>query len=245
MKKFLIALQFLTILPVKIKTEVKNEDHGGSLLYFPVVGLIIGLLLCAVLFLCRNFPIPVRSVLILIASVVVTGGIHLDGFADTCDGFYVSGSGARALEVMKDSRIGAIGAIGLVCLLLLKFALISGIPGGVLWRALIMAVSFARWIQVLMCYKSECARKGGTAACFIDHCSGREFLIGGIFTMILFFVLAGAAGLVIMVLSLLPPLGFMLYANKKISGMTGDTIGAASEIAEVSVLFFALIWMIK
>ncbi len=241
MKRFLVALQFLTILPVKISQSLNKEDFGKSLLYFPVIGLGIGLVLLLTLFLFGFLPNLIISVLVLIISIIITGGIHLDGFADTCDGFYGSKSKEKTLKIMRDSRIGVIGVIGVVSLLLLKFTLIVSIPRDILWKSLIMMAVFARWSQVLACYTSNYARKEGKAKYFIEYVSLNELLIGGFFTIILFLLLMKLNGFILFVLSLLPIFVFINYVKKRIGGMTGDTIGATNEIAEIAILFFAMV----
>ncbi|CAD7776777.1 Adenosylcobinamide-GDP ribazoletransferase [Candidatus Methanoperedenaceae archaeon GB50] len=87
MKKILIALQFLTIFPVEIKS-IKEEEFGKSLLYFPIVGALIGIVLALALFVLDFLPNLIKCSLILIISIVISGGIHLEGFSDTCDGLY-------------------------------------------------------------------------------------------------------------------------------------------------------------
>jgi len=240
LKRFLIALQFLTVLPIKIKSEIAKEDFGGSLLYFPVVGMLIGLVLSGAALLFGFLPNPVVGVLILIISIVITGGIHLDGFADTCDGFYGPRPKEKILEIMRDSRAGVMGVIGIFCLLSLKFTLIVSTPKNVLWKLLILMTAFARWSQILACYTSNYAREEGKAKYFVEYDSKKELLVGGIFTVVLFLLLLKLEGVILFVLSLVPILLFINYIKRKIGGMTGDTIGAISEIAEVAVLFFGL-----
>ena len=241
MKRFLIALQFLTILPIKIKSEIKEKDFGRSLIYFPIVGIFIGLALALILFVFDFLPHLVRVTLVLVGSIVITGGIHLDGFADTCDGFYGSKPKQKILEIMRDSRTGVMGVIGIVSVLLLKFALLTSIPQNILWKSLIMMAVFARWSQVLACYISNYSRKEGKAKYFIEYASEKEFVVGTLFTIVLFLVLGKFKGVILFILSLLPILLFMNYAKRKIGGMTGDTIGATNEIAEIAVLLFTLI----
>lgn len=241
MKKFLIALQFLTILPIKIKSGITPREIGRSLAYFPIVGALIGSTLALSLFVFGFLPHLVTAVLVLIGSVLITGGVHLDGFADTCDGFYGAKPKEKILEIMRDSRVGVMGVIGVVTLLLLKFTLIVSIPQNILWRALIMMVVFARWSQVLACYTSNYARKEGKAEYFIEYNSKKEFFLGGLFAMALFLLLMKLKGIILLALSLLPILLFITYVKRRIGGMTGDTIGATSEVAEIAVLFFTLI----
>lgn len=240
MKQFLIALQFLTVLPIKIKSEVKERDFGNSLLYFPVIGILIGLVLCTAVFLLSVLPNLVVGVIILIISIVITGGIHLDGFVDTCDGFYGSKPKEKILEIMRDSRVGTMGVAGVVCLLLLKFTLIVSIPREILWRVLIMMVVFARWCQVLACYMSKYARKEGKAKYFIEHAGKKEVFAGILLTSGLFFLLMQIKGIILFFICMFPILLFINRIKRKIGGMTGDTIGAVNEIAEVLILLFCL-----
>jgi adenosylcobinamide-GDP ribazoletransferase len=239
-KRFLIALQFLTILPLKIKSEIKQKDFGKSLIYFPIVGMLIGFILVLTLFLFGFLPGLVKSAAILIISIFITGGIHLDGFADTCDGLYGLKTKEKALEIMRDSHIGAIGAMGTVALLLLKFSLLVSIPQEVLWKILVLMVIFARWALVLACFSAKYARKEGKAKYFIEYAGRREILIGGLFTLASFLLLMKIEGLILFFISIVPVFLFISYVKKKIEGMTGDTIGATSEIAEISILFLTL-----
>jgi len=245
MKRFLIALQFLTIFPVSVKSGIKNEDFGASLLYFPLIGLLIGLLLTLIAFLFSFLPPLPKGALILAISIIITGGIHLDGFADTCDGFYGSRPKEKILEIMQDSRIGAMGVIGIVSLLLLKFTLIVSIQQNFLWKSLIMMATFSRWSQGLACSISNYARKEGKAKFFIEYAKQRNVIIGALFTLVLFLLMAKLEGMLVFFLGLLFVLLFIQYIKGKIGGMTGDTIGATSEIAEVLILFFALIYPVR
>ncbi|NQU95015.1 MAG: adenosylcobinamide-GDP ribazoletransferase [Candidatus Omnitrophica bacterium] len=236
MRHFLIALQFLTILPIKIKSEMKKEDFGRSLVYFPVIGMLIGLALCMVASLFGFLPNLVTAALIIISSVAITGGIHLDGLADTCDGFYGHKPKEKILEIMRDSRIGVMGVAGVVSLLLLKFTLIVSMPKDVLLKSLLMMAVFGRWSQVLACFVSQYARQEGSGKNFVKYATIREFLIASAFTVGLSILLLGPKGILFLVLSSLSVFIFIWYAKKKIGGMTGDTIGAVNEIAESAML---------
>jgi len=240
MKRFLIALQFLTIFPIRIKSEVNEKDLGASLVWFPVVGALIGAVLAAILFIFSFLPHLVTIALVLIASIVLTGAIHLDGFTDTCDGFLSAKSKEKILEIMRDSRIGTMGAVGITCLLLFKFTILVSIPKDILWKALIMTAVFARWCQCLACYMSGYAREEGKARYFIEHAAGKGVLSGAVFTLVMFILLLRLKGLILFFICLLPVFLSIQFVKRKIGGMTGDTIGAVSEIAEVAVLFFSL-----
>ena len=236
MKNFFIALQFLTIFPIKIKQDIKEKDFGKSLIFFPLVGVIIGLILAGFNFIFIFLPKPVVCSLVLIISVFISGGLHLDGFADTCDAFYGQNSKQKILEIMRDSRIGVMGSVGVVCLLLLKFNLILSIPENILWKSLILMTAFSRWSIVWSCYISNYSRTEGKAKYFIEYNSKREFILGLILVITLFFIFFQSKGLILFA-------GFFIFINllvyffnKKIDGMTGDTIGAVNEISEVLVL---------
>jgi adenosylcobinamide-GDP ribazoletransferase len=241
-KRFLIALQFLTVLPVKIRSDIAEDDFSRSLLYFPVVGLLIGLVPAGLVLLLDFLPVYVVGVFVLIIPIIITGCIHLDGFADTCDGFYGQWPKEKTLEIMRDSHIGTMGVVGLICLLLLKFVLIVSIPQNVLWRLLILTTVFARWSQVLACGISKYARDEGKGKYFIGRVGKTSLMAGGVFTVTLFLLLMKFSGIVLFVLSFTGVLLFINYSKRKIGGMTGDTIGAASEIAEVMLLLWAMIY---
>ena len=142
MKRLLVALQFLTIIPFKIKGKVDDNDLGRSLIYFPIVGLLIGLILAGIAYFAAPIPPLVTSALILIAWGVITGGIHLDGFADTCDGFYGNRPKEDILRIMRDSRIGTMGAVGVALILLFKFAVLSSTRPEDLWKVLIICLLY-------------------------------------------------------------------------------------------------------
>lgn len=251
MKTFLLALQFLTIIPVKIsakgefvsgeKSEMEGKDFGASLLYFPIVGLIIGLLLSLGALSLFFLPTLVRAAAILIISIFITGGIHLDGFADTCDGFYGNKPVEKVLEIMRESRIGAMGAIGIVSLLLLKFSVMASLQEAYLWKILIVMSVFSRWSQCFACNTARYARQAGKAKYFVEHSRKRDLLIGGIFTLALSLLLMRSKGFILFFLSIIPVSLFIRRIKSKIAGMTGDTIGAVNEIAEVCVLLLGLI----
>ena len=240
MKQFFVALQFLTILPIKI-SKINEKDFGKALVYFPLVGALIGLMLNLSLFSFSFLPAQVMAALILVISIIITGGIHLDGFADTCDGLYGNKPKEEILKIMRDSHIGTMGVIGLVCLLLLKFTILINIPMESLWKSLIMMTTFSRWTQSLACTISNYAREDGKAKYFIEYAQRKGVIMGGFLTLAIFLLLINSRGLVVFTISLAPIFLFISYVKVKIGGMTGDTVGATNELAEVFVLLNILI----
>jgi adenosylcobinamide-GDP ribazoletransferase len=175
----------------------------------------------------------------------MTGGIHLDGFSDTCDSFYGSRTHEEILRIMRDPRTGVIGVIGVVCLLLLKFTLIVSIPQSFLWKSLILMATFSRWSQSLACFFSNYARDEGKAKLFIEYARKEDIVIGSFFTLVLFLLTISLIKTIfVFFLSFLCVFLWIHFVKRKIGGMTGDTIGATNEIAEILVLFFILISII-
>jgi adenosylcobinamide-GDP ribazoletransferase len=233
----------MTILPVNIAHKAEKKDFGRSLVWFPFVGALLGLILSLGIFLFGLLPQMVIAALILAGSIIITGGMHLDGFADTCDGLGAFTTKERALEIMRDSRIGTMAAAGIIMLLIFKFSILTTMPQGLMWRYLVLMDAFARWAQVLSCFSSRYARQEGKAKYFIEYAGWRELSIGGIFILFLFILLLGIKGLNLLLVSLLPVLISLSYIKNKIGGMTGDTIGAINEVAEAGVLLFGLIFL--
>ncbi len=241
MRHILIALQFLTILPIKIEGDITKKDYGESLLYFPLIGLIIGVILAASSLILSFLPHMVMAASILVISIVITGGIHLDGFADTCDGLYGGRSKKRILEIMHDSHLGAMGIIGITSLLILRFALIVKIPHDLLPKALIIMPLLSRWAQALLCLIFKYARDEGKAGPFIEHTTKREIIAGGVFTFIIIVLLIKGIEVLFIGMALMPALLAAKHIDKRIGGMTGDTIGALSEITEIGILLVFLL----
>lgn len=236
MKGAQAALGFLTIIPVGTKRNFEEKDFGDALFFFPIIGLIIGFFLCLTFFVFSWLPDTVSSLMILLVSVFLTGALHIDGFADTCDGLHSGYTKEKALEVMRDSRTGVMGVIGIACLLLAKFVLFSTISRPLLCNGLILMTVFSRWTQVFVCYKSNYARKMGKAKIFIEQAKLVQVLTGGIFTFILFVFLMKLPGALIFLLAVIAVYIFRAFIIKRIGGMTGDTIGAVNEISELCVL---------
>lgn len=240
-KHFIIALQFLTILPVKIKAEIKDKDFGKALLYFPAAGLVIGLILAAIAYIFSYLPAFLTAAVVLSSSIILTGGLHLDGFADTCDGFYASSSKEQTLKIMRDSRIGTMGVIGIFCVLLLKFAVFSSFSPLMLQKAALTAAVFSRWAVSFACCLSGYARPEGKAKFFIEHADKKRVLTGGLAALFFLLALMRLKGLVIFILALVPVFLLVRYSEKKIGGLTGDVLGAISETAEISVFLLSAV----
>lgn len=240
MKRFLLALQFLTIFGLKTKLKITEENLGRSLVYFPIVGLFIGLFLVLVSGIFGFLPHLVKIALILIVYIIITGALHLDGFTDTCDGFYAGKTKEEILTIMRDPYIGVMGAIGLICLLLFKFTILFCIPEKILVKILITMTVFGRWSQVFSCYISKDMLQEGTAKYFVEYVNTKIISFATLFTLGLFLMLLKIKGLMSFLICGFVVFLFINFIKKKIGGLTGDTIGATNEVAEIGYVFISL-----
>lgn len=239
---FWTAWRFLTIFPAPGTCGTGTERIGASLVFFPLVGLILG---GALLGLDRLFdlflPPFLASGLILVALVIFTGALHLDGFMDTCDGFAVRKSPEERLRIMSDSRVGGFGVAGACCLILLKFAALVSLPEELRAAALLTTPALSRWTASWAIIVFPSAKKTGIGQLYKEK-SRPWAAPGG--TVLALAIAAGfwgsfGAALVggIGVIALLTGLAL----SKRLGGLTGDTYGAIIEISEVCALIGAVI----
>ena len=170
MTPFFIALQFLTRLKIVNQTEWSVDDFGKSVVAFPYVGLIIGLILALLYGILSPFiPLVPLMLIIVVAEFLITGGLHADGLMDTSDGLFSGRERERKLEIMKDSRIGSFGVVAFVFVTLLKWQLLTAIPTAeFIPMALIMMPLMSRWSLVLSIRSYPYAREQGMGAAFAN-----------------------------------------------------------------------------
>lgn len=244
MKNFLLALQFLTRIPIKIKGKLDQGDHSQAMLYFPLAGLIIGLLLVLVFKFCSwFFPKSALSALVITVYALITGGLHIDGLADTCDGIYGGKDNKEnILRIMKDSRIGAAGVLAICLDILLRYVFLNSIPEVKVPLALTSMAVLGRWSQVALVFHSSSAAVSSTAGVFSRNLNPAVFfLTTGLTILISLFLIKPLYLFFISCVLVCVILWFKNYLHRKIGGITGDTIGALNEVVEIIVLvFFAL-----
>jgi len=249
MKNFIIAFQFLTRFTLSAKKiELSREKLAQSMVYFPTIGLIIGSFLVVINFVASLFlpPLVVDS-LIIVSLIFITRGLHLDGFADTIDGFMGGKTKEEVLYIMSDSRIGAMGVIGIFCLLLTKLSLIHEISIEMKNIALILMPVLGRWTMVMAAASSNYAKEeNGLGRPFTDYVGTKEFALATITTVLIGWVLFSLGhwhykGIVLILIVYLANLYLIRFVKKKIEGVTGDVLGALCEVNEVLVLFFMII----
>ncbi|MFC2011051.1 adenosylcobinamide-GDP ribazoletransferase [Chloroflexota bacterium] len=243
--RFLAALSFLTIIPVPYRREISPEEIGYSIVYFPVVGGIIGLILVGLNWLLGNYlPSAVVNGLLIVSLVVISGAMHLDGFADTFDGIAGHKTVEARWQVMRDSRVGAFGIIGVFLLLLLKYVSLSSIPASLMMATLVLMPVVSRWAMVYAVFTYPYARPEGLGKVFKQGAKWQGFVIATVITMVVVIGLARLAnvtyfylaGLAIMFGVWVIVVVLATYLKRKFAGLSGDTYGAINETAEVGVL---------
>jgi len=247
---FLTALRFLTIFRIPGGGTETAEDMGRSTVWFPVVGLIIGAILALMNWVFSFFlPAAATSSLTIVLLVLITGAMHLDGFADTCDGLAGNKPAEERWKVMHDSRTGAFGVTGLILLLLVKFALLNSIPQASVSLVLVVMPVISRWTMVYAIAMYPYARNEGLGKAFKDGVTRTRLVIATSITLGLSIFLAWWAnldyyyivGFGIMVVIGLMVIAVSAYFKTKFAGLTGDTYGAINELAETGILLIASI----
>ncbi len=241
-EQFRIALGFLTILPVGRSLQVTPERLGRSMALFPAAGLLLGLLLVVINSLLSTLiPRAVLDCLLLLIMIVMTGALHLDGIADLLDGLAGGKDREGILRIMKDSRVGAMGVVGLVMLLLLKYLCLFNLPLEIKSAGLIFMPAAGRWVQVVLAASCRYLRGSeGTGAVFVEYAGERELLIASGSLIAVALVLFGLQGIFMIFLLGIAVMLLIKYFEMRLGGVTGDVLGASSELIEVLALLLVL-----
>jgi adenosylcobinamide-GDP ribazoletransferase len=236
---FFIALQFFTRLPIPawVGFEASWLQHAAR--YFPLVGCVVAAIAAGVYAAAALvLPAPVAAVLSTAASIWITGAFHEDGFADTCDGLGGGMTKDRALEIMKDSRVGAYGAIGIVCMLATKLSALALLPPRVAVAALFVAHPVSRLAATALIWKLDYVRGEGKAKPLAQQMTGAEFALAAL-TCALPAACVLATGWMTpaaLLAALLAAAGAALWLGRlfvrRLGGYTGDCLGAVQQLAE-------------
>lgn len=236
MKSLVAALQFLTICPWVSSVNCSERDIGRSTPFFPVIGILLGLAVIVVeMGASRFFQGTVSSVIVTLALVAFSGGLHMDGLADTADGFFSARPRERILEIMRDSRIGTMGVIAIVFVLGLKVAAVHSAPVSIQLPMLFLIPLTGRCAMVVQLAVLPYARTGGLASLFIENRKQTDWVLALLVLAAAAWFSAGNIGLIAGSGAILVTLLFAAWCKSKIGGFTGDTLGASCEIAEAVV----------
>ncbi|QXI31617.1 adenosylcobinamide-GDP ribazoletransferase [Pseudomonas vanderleydeniana] len=237
MLPFRIALQFLSSLPIRLPGMPRPEELGRSLLWYPLVGLLLGGLLYGVDGLLASAPLLLHAALLLTAWVLFSGGLHLDGLADSADAWLGGfGDRERTLTIMKDPRSGPIAVVTLVLVLLLKFCALLALIEQHQSAALVLAPVIGRGALLGLFLVTPYVRAGGLGQALADHLPRR---VGGwvlLLSALACLALAGWRGALALLLATAAFCWLRQLMMRRLGGTTGDTAGALLELLEMTVL---------
>lgn len=235
MTGLLLAIQFLTRIPLPVRLDLPTASIGTSMRWFPLVGGCIGVLAALLdLGLTPFAGVEVRSILVVALLAGITGGLHLDGLMDSCDGLLAFTSRERRLEIMSDSRVGSFAVIGLATTLLLKYAAIVALPPALRPMGFMAMGALSRWAMVPAAVLWPAARTEGLGYLY-KQSAGPVEIVWATALAALAVVPLHAAGAALLVVAFVVAAVVARYATAKIGGLTGDVYGAISEAVEIGV----------
>ena len=266
MKQLLLAVQFLTIIPVTVKGACSEEELVQSSSFFPVAGALQGGLMALAAFASTKiFPVEIVSSFVILVLLLSNGGFDMDGLIDTFDALAVKSTGDRErdlemrLSVMKSGSIGAVGAMALVMAVLLKFVLLTQLfrtlPLSAALSFLFIIPVFSKWVTVIAMFKGRPARKDGLGSIFIAKVQPKQVALSSLILLALCLIVAGlyiypfyairAIGLfaVLFLLLYLLALITVRFSVWRFGGLTGDHCGALNEIAEILLMAVIPLWL--
>ncbi len=237
-RRLILALQFLTVAAVRPGLRARERDLAGSMVFFPLIGLVLGAALAA----ARRWPLAVfppvlADALAVVLMLVFTRGLHLEGVADSADGLIGGLDRDKALAVMKDPRSGAFAVIAVVAVLLIKWAGLMSLTPGLKVTALVLMPVAGRWAMVAATWGAPYARaEGGLGQPFVEGLKSWEVAVAGLSALAFGVLASGAMGGLIMLGAAVWAWLARLYLKRRLGGVTGDIIGAVGETAEVGSL---------
>jgi adenosylcobinamide-GDP ribazoletransferase len=237
-----IAARYLTILPLPGRRHAPPDRLGPAAGWFPVVGLGLGLLLVVLdRVLAAWFPALLAALLTVTAWKLLTGGLHLDGLADCLDGL-AGRDREHRLAIMRDSRIGTFGAVGLILFLMLELVAVAELSPAVRWPTLLVTPAIARAAPPLLARLWPAAREAGQGAAFVAGVGPVGTLLAVAFAALAALGVLGPSGLVATGAGLLAAVVAARLLVGRLGGLTGDVLGAAVEVAELATLLAVIAW---
>lgn len=230
------ALRFLTILPLPGLPPSSDQSIARAISWFPMAGLVIGVLLLPVGWFANAAWGPdVRAACLVIVWGIITGGMHLDGLSDTFDGVMSWRPRERKLEIMRDSRVGVMGVLAIVAVLLLKFVWLRTATTN-WWCGVLLAPMWGRWADFYSLACFPVAREGGLGQTFRNQVRLQDFFLATLVPLLFSIVIAQWHGLIAALLVWVIVSVLAYWWINELGGLTGDTYGAVCEISEVVVL---------
>lgn len=243
LKKLLISLSFFTRIPIKINFTYSERDFYSSMSLLPIIGVIIGLILYLNYLIIENFlsSVILKSLLLFLIYVIFFGSLHLDGLADSIDGFLSSRPNNKIVEIMEDPYIGSFGVISLIIDLLSIFLFLFYIISKKLPILLILFPIISRLNAIELGTYFKPAKTTGLAFGFCEYLNKKYFLIYSVLIISLFLIDYNIIAIISILLTFLVTYLIGRYSLKKIKGITGDIIGMTIEISQYCFLLFYII----
>ena len=234
--QFRLAISFLTILPVRIE-GAEESDVAASMAWFPLVGSAMGILLALEdHFLTVLFSQTICSALLVLSIVLLSGAIHLDGLADTADAWGAGGDRDRALEILRDSRLGTFGTIAVFFALALKVLALACVTGKARLFTLVLAMTLARWALVAVSYKIDYLRTVGAGSSMLAREDSANIAKATAFALLPLLTTFSRKAFLACALAVMVTFAMRSFYRRWLGGITGDLIGACGEIVEVMVM---------
>jgi adenosylcobinamide-GDP ribazoletransferase len=234
------ALHFLTVIPIATRRIFSDAELGASLAYYPVAGLMLGALLALMATLWQwFFPSGVAAALTLSAWVLLTGGLHLDGFMDACDGLLSHRSSEERLRIMRDSHVGAWGVLGGALVLIIQYAALSHVlelPEARWPAALLLAPVLARWALCLAIVAFPYGREAGWGLTLKQQAGPRQLSMATLATLLIVALVQWPVGALAWLAVLAATLLLARFALDRLPGLTGDVYGLIGVVSETLVL---------
>ncbi|GCE25044.1 adenosylcobinamide-GDP ribazoletransferase [Dictyobacter alpinus] len=241
-KELVAAIRFLSTLPLPGSVRLFRTDADDDRLflgsaYFPLVGLLLAALLYLLVWIFGPLVSPlVLAALLVVALVLLTGGLHLDGLMDSCDGLFGGRSPEHKLEIMRDSRVGSFGVLGGICILLLKFSLLASLKPSLIVLALLTILPISRWTMVQSMFAFPSARATGLGAAFRQTVTRPRLICAALLSLIIALLASHIVGLILWFCATLIAWFIGRWITSKLGGLTGDSYGTLAELIEVILL---------
>lgn len=232
LKALILSFQFLTRLPININVDYNPKNIKNSQLFYPFVGMVIGIISGGVYAASSYINKDIASIFAVVSLILLTGGLHMDGLSDTCDGFFSARDREKILTIMKDSRVGSFGVIALILDILVKYILISNINKNALF-VLMLSCGNARLMVLMLISYGKSARKEGMAVTYSNANKSKYFIISFMVYIIFTAVVFSPYYLIPLLASFIASLLLVQKSYKLIGGLTGDVYGADIEICEI------------
>lgn len=245
-KLFWAMLSFISRLPVPARWSqgLDFEHYSRGIVMFPLIGVVLGGLTGLVFMALQTWcGIPLAALFAVLTLALLTGGFHLDGLADTCDGIFSARRRERMLEIMRDSRLGTHGGLALIFVLLAKVLVVSelALRGTPMLDALAATHAAGRGTAVLLMYRHRYAREEGLGNVFIGKVTGRQTCVTlGLAAILAAVLLPGMRGVAALVVTMVAIFILGQLLKRTLGGQTGDTLGAAIELGELIFLLALL-----